>query len=346
MYVALVGPPGGGKGTAMRPAEQMLREIGVKLAPRSTTREAFIRNLRRAGEESGEAGPQATLSDIKHCSLTVFAQELAVFIPAGNDQFLSDLTDLYDCIDPWDYETKHQGIDYIEAPFLNILGGTTPDLLSRILPIGVGTHGGLASRMIFVYSGGKEKAVPFPWEHPIIGTDRYEALRDDLDKISLLKGPFSVDKSYLDAWGAFYNDTFKTPVLDDQYYKGYDNRRHTHVMKLCMVLAASRDDSMTITKTDLNAAIGILKEVEGRVGAVFSAYGRSDMAEILPEIMRFIATHKEVSMSQLLAKFIKDVNKRELEDALVSLRFTKFCETYVGNGGALTIRYIEEEKED
>ena len=76
MYIVLVGPSGCRKGTAMGPGYSFLRKVGAKLSAEATTREALIGSLELCKDTS--VAPDGTSYD--HSSLTIFSQELTVFL--------------------------------------------------------------------------------------------------------------------------------------------------------------------------------------------------------------------------------------------------------------------------
>lgn len=90
MYVVLVAPSGGRKGTAMGPGYKMLRELNVRMSAEATTREALIRAL----NTSSDTDIQEETGDMYlHSSLTIYSQELTVFLGYDKKQLKSDLTD-------------------------------------------------------------------------------------------------------------------------------------------------------------------------------------------------------------------------------------------------------------
>ena len=124
MYVVLVAPSGKArKGTAMIPGLKLLREMGVKLASNSVTRQALIRDLKRSNET--EVDPTTGTMDI-HASL------------------------------------KHEGVDDIKGVWVNLIGATTPDLIQSAMPLNA-IGGGLTSRMVFIYEQRKGKLVHTPF---------------------------------------------------------------------------------------------------------------------------------------------------------------------------------------
>jgi len=109
MYVVLVGPPAARKGTAMSLAKPLLDELQIKMAAEAITREALIRELKNSTDTLITEGGKMYF----HSSLTIWSQELTVFLGYQNHQLMSDLTDWYDCRNQWIYRTKNSGTDEI-----------------------------------------------------------------------------------------------------------------------------------------------------------------------------------------------------------------------------------------
>ena len=154
MYVVLVGPSGKcRKGTAMSQGYDFLKEMGTKMAAESTTREALIQALQQSNDTQVDP---VTNKMYLHASLTIYSQELTVFLGYNNVALMSDLTDWYDCRSSWTYRTKHQGTDEIIGVYVNLIGATTPELLQTALPRDA-IGGGLTARMIFVFETKKPR---------------------------------------------------------------------------------------------------------------------------------------------------------------------------------------------
>ncbi|MEG0299766.1 MAG: hypothetical protein RR609_09400, partial [Aurantimicrobium sp.] len=121
MYIVLVAPAGRArKGTAMRPAQKYLTNLGTKLAASTVTREALIQTL----EEAQDMIMDNHDKPYSHASLTIFSPELTVFLGYNNMQLMSDLTDWFDCADRWEYRTKNAGTSIITGVYINLIGAT------------------------------------------------------------------------------------------------------------------------------------------------------------------------------------------------------------------------------
>ena len=315
MYVVLVGPSGRArKGTAMTPALHLLQDIGIHLAAESTTREALIKALSEAQDQNADI---ETGTMHFHSSLTIFSPELTVFLGYQNHQLLSDLTDWYDCRNKWIYRTKNMGTDKIEGVFVNLFGATTPDLIKTSLPMDA-IGGGLTSRIIYVYEENKGKIVPYP-AITKREVEIHKKLESDLQLIHMIRGNFTFTGGYLDNWIRWYTMQEENPPFKDNNFNGYMERRPNHVMKLSMIVSASRSDSMIITEHDLARAIRILNLTEAKMPRTFAGVGRSNVSGIVSNVMNEIALQGRITKGELMNTFIRDASEWEMDNILRSI---------------------------
>jgi len=332
MYIVLVAPSGKArKGTAMNPGMEFLVEpgLGVKLAAEAITREALIRELKNSSDNSTDP---VTGQWIFHASLTIYSQELTVFLGYRNYQLMSDLTDWYDCRRKWTYRTKWSGTDEIEGVWCNLIGATTPELIQSSMPVdAIGL--GLTSRMIFVFEQKKGKIVPDPfWREDEL--QLRSQLTADLEKVAMLTGQFTVTEGFIDYWTEWYTAQEDNPPFQDNRFNGYFERRPTHVMKLSMILNASRTDSMIIGENDLKDAIKLLEETEVKMPNTFSGVGKSGYAELLSRMMAEIGNRKKTTYAEMMVLFRHDASKWDMERVIDTLEAMNYC-TYISNTGEL-----------
>ena len=139
----------------------------------------------------------------------------------------------------------------INIPWLNVIARNTPSwLLNNFTESMIG--GGFTSRIVFVYSDKKRQIVAYPAD--IIDSKEYadeEArLVDDLCRISEMKGEYELTKE-AKAWGKEWYEEFqrtRPTHMASERYSGYIGRKHAHVHKLAMVIAASSRRELYITK--------------------------------------------------------------------------------------------------
>jgi hypothetical protein len=305
-------------------ALEFLEDLNIKLAAEAITREALIRELKNANANDPNL---QTGKMFFHSSLTIFSPELTVFLGFRNEQLMSDLTDWYDCRNKWTYRTKNMGTDEIIGVYVNLFGATTPDLLREDMSLKA-IGGGLTSRMIFVYAETKGKLVPAPFlsnaevglrEHAEVGLR--EQLRIDLERIHMLQGKFGVTEEFLDRWTEWYVHTENNPPFKDKRFSGYISRRPNHVMKLSMILNASRSDKMIVEVQDLDRAIKVLEATEIDMTQTFSGVGKYSHADTLTQVMNEIGVRNETGISQeeLTYLFRNDANRMILKEIIETL---------------------------
>lgn len=320
MYIVLVGPSASRKGTAMRPARKLLKNLGINMAAEAITREALIREL-------GNSVQQDMYKDttLDHCSLTIFSEELTVFLGQNNWQLISDLNNWYDCLDDWTYRTKHQGEDIIDNVWVNLIGATTPEFLRSALPNDA-IGGGLVSRIVFVF-GDNAKIVPAPFITPEL-QELFELLQHDLSVIAGLTGEFKMTEEYFSLHHDWYIETRKNPPFDDEELLGYNGRRSLHLRKLTIALSASRGSDMLLTEEDFKRAEQILTTTEKHMHFCFSGRGRHPGAWVLDQLIKYVEGSKEretgkpipVPYVRILEKFYKDATPDELKTYLSTYR--------------------------
>lgn len=315
MYIVLVGPSGSRKGTAMRPARQLIDSLGIQIAAEATTREALIKRLDEAKAQGFSlTDNQATM----HSSLTVHSQELTVFLGYNNQALMADLCDWFDCSSSYIYETKGSGTNTIKNVWFNLIGATTPSLIRSTLPEDA-IGGGLTSRIIFVYGDKKHKIIPIHFQ-----TEREAQLKtdlgEDLTTMTQLEGKFRQTEDYVDNWIEWVMQSEQNPPFQHNHHlAGYIDRRRLHLAKLSMIMSASRSNEMLLRAIDLEKAITFLEEVEKNMPKVFSGVGKNEMAEVMNRILTTIIMKKQIRYSEIVRLYMTDADEMEIRRIVATL---------------------------
>jgi hypothetical protein len=308
----------------MGPGEEFLTDLGIKVASTSITREALIHQLKTCSDTTIAVDGKMHM----HSSLTIFSKELTVFIGYNNQNLMADLTDWYDCSNKWEYRTKNMGTDDITGVWVNLIGATTPDLLNTTLPRDA-IGGGLTSRIIFVYENKKDHSEPAPFQTKE-ELELQDVLRQDLEKISMLQGDYTVSEEFIERWVPWYTENDKSePIFNDHRFSGYFERRPTHMFKLCMILNASRTDSMTLEGQDFDRALKLLTKTEVMMPHTFSGFGKSSNSDSLNRVMQIIGMKKEMTVSELQNMVYLDADSKTLEGIVQTLKSMHFVSTVV-----------------
>lgn len=328
-YLVLIGPSGAKKSTALLQAKPFLNDpdIRIKLAANSLTRARLIIDLREADDTFID---ERTNKHVPHTSLTIFNGELTVFLGTQDIQLLTDLTDWYDSPDDWKYGTKHGTIntDILNNLWVNILGATTPEALQSSLPasaIGIG----LTARMLFIFAPKRGKKVAIP----DLSEEQFEIkakLSADLQKIAMLSGPFERTLEFLSVYKPWYEHFDDDPIIIDERFEKYYERKAATVCKLACVLNASRTDDMILREEDFFRAIEFLDEAEYWMPYALTGFGKNNLAAVMDKVLVELMRDKRVSIQSLLKKHRRDTTRLEFEQIIEALRGMGACQILNG----------------
>lgn len=275
-FIIFVAPPGiVSKSTTADIAMDLLKAVpGIKFGPDVVTWPALVSAFAKATESFPFGEEYIPMSP-----LTLVASELGNLINPQDRDMINLYINLWDGRKSLEKVTKMSGNDLVEAPWINMLGCTTPHWIADNMPSAT-VGGGFTSRCVFVYAERKEKFVAYVDESVAANDEgKREALIHDLEHISLnLTGPYRILPEARE-WGReWYEKLWNTrpASLDDDRLDGYMARKQTHMHKLAMVLAAAHSDELVITRDDLVLADKMLASVEADLGKVFSRIGLSD----------------------------------------------------------------------
>lgn len=269
-YVLLVGGPGIGKSQCTRAAYDILEalqspEMPLHLAPTSVTKASLIDCL--AGAERRIVRPMETPSVVAFNALAIVTNELGVFLPAWEGDFMSVLTDLWDC---GRYaETRRTSKINIDLPNtqLNLLAADTPSHLTTLLPEGAWDTG-FMSRTLIVYSG--EELYVDLFQDRLHDAKLESTLVHDFADIYKAYGGFKVTPETMkafDQWGRAGGP----PKPDHPKLQYYCTRRTAHLLKLCMIASMSESNEMVITLDHYQRALDWLLELEASIPDVFKS---------------------------------------------------------------------------
>jgi hypothetical protein len=287
-YIIFVAPPGlVAKSTTADIGMELLKKVpGIKFGPDVITWPALVTAFSEATESfeyNGEYHPMSPL--------ILVASELGNLINPQDRDMINLYINLWDNRKSLEKRTKTSGNDSVEAPWVTMMGCTTPHWIADNMPSAT-VGGGFTSRCVFVYADKKEKYVAYVDEQVSNTDDKHkEALIQDLEHISThLAGPYHIEEAAR-VWGRhWYQKLWDTRPegLDDDRLDGYVARKQTHMHKLAMVLAASQRDELVITAEDLAAADAMLIDTEKGLSKVFSRIGRTEESLQVERFMNYL----------------------------------------------------------
>ena len=315
LYTVLVGRPGIGKGTAIKPAINLMKEAKVAntLSGRITI-EYVLERLSVGWPIALQPGLVHKIGNESACM--IYSTELSVFLSASVNT-LPILCDIWD-FDEGDFEygTRHKGEYRIKNPCISLLGGSTQEwLISSIPSSAVG--GGFTRRVNFVVANDREKLLPWPT------IQNHSAIRDsliqDLQSISRLKGEFQFAADVRSLFESCYSKDSNPTEYDDEATTSYKTSLWAQVVKLAMCMSASRGDDLIITKEDFRKSYDAIMIVAGNVPKVFRAVGESEFAVVTDKLLRFLEAKGYANKQEITKAMWRDATHEELDKILATL---------------------------
>ena len=340
LYTLLVGPPGVRKNSAINYATDILREVtDVKFAPDDTggQRQGLISAMANSElDQLQEKGLDIDLTDMggmtdgttledlgnitlnitkqnydKH-ALFVCATEFGSFLGQGSLEMTNFLIKMWDA-ETYKYQLSKSRRE-LKGGLLNLVGGTTSSSLSTLLPAeAIGQ--GFMSRIILVYAAKKAKRLPpslsyLSMEHRDALAEVYRYLF--FDHIGAMKKTAEAT--------ALCNEIYMQDIrIPDTRFIHYSERRHSHLEKVAMILAATRK-SFTIEAHDLHIANEILKAAELSMPDALGEYGLSPLATARQKMLEFIQHAKgPVTDTILWVMLRKDMRLLDFTNSLAEL---------------------------
>jgi len=211
LYLIMIAPSGVRKSTSLGPGKDLLEVLGTQLAPASCTWQGLIQEW-----------SNALLTD-KGTPMTVHADELSTFLKQESklSKLHDQLTHIYDNPSQFEYLLISRDMQIVDQPSLNIIGGTTPDGLKRIIPYDQAGEG-LLGRFIPLYGDKIEKKIVRAKASEMSDPQLLSKLENDLRQINEMIGPFTWTDEFEDSYGHWYltenahldpNDPFNSPLM-------------------------------------------------------------------------------------------------------------------------------------
>lgn len=337
IYAMIVGNPGTRKSTAIKLMKKLIMEAGyTSIAADKTTKEKFLIDI--SGEEThhengkdildtnlwGEGDEELSSRPVSECF--IMADEWNDFTSLGNIEFYSLLGTFWDFSGVYKNRIKTGKSVSINNPTISILSGNTPTGFSLAFPSeAVGQ--GFFSRLILIYGDSTGKKIAFPKKPDINLTAELvqylQRLRLTCQGICNLSptAALLLEKIYIEFTG-----------FDDVRFESYFNRRFTHLLKICLICAASRL-SISIEEQDVILANTILTHTEHSMPKALGEFGKGKNSDVTNKILDAIqVATMPITFPQLWQQVCHDLEKQsQLGEILSNLRAADKLQQ-VGNG--------------
>lgn len=298
----LVGEPGTRKTSAMNVVTRLAGKAGyTNFAKGKTSKEKFLEDMatgflhakqlkKKFSADSLHTQSQSDLLEdmlaglgdvIDKPECAIVADEFTNYIGIHNVEFASMLSELWDYQGPYEHRVRNSKSIVVCDPTISILSGNTQSSLAlAFAPEMMGQ--GLMSRLLFIHSEESGKQLPFP-----------EAPDEELEK-HLVEAMFTIRTSlqgemkFVGSAKEYMAHVYRNhPKIPDHRFKFYQNRRFTHLLKLCMCMAAM-DTRMTITEEDCLYANTVLAQAEIAMPKALAEYGNTKYSTVSGKIVNLL----------------------------------------------------------
>ena len=286
IYCMLIGEPGTRKSTGIKMIKNLIKQVGYdNIAADKTTKEKFLLDLGGYEDVEPEDLVEQNLfgaedsGEPKECF--IMADEFNDFFGNNNLEFISLLGTLWDYDGVYHSRIKNGKSVSISNPTVSILGGNTPvSFTTAFPPESLGQ--GFFSRLILVYSESSGKKITFPTLPTTDATSsilqRFVGIRNKVTgQVELSSATKQLlDKIYKNWQG-----------IDDVRFDSYSNRRFTHLLKLCTIMAAARESTI-ILEEDVVYANTVLTHTEHSMPKALGEFGKSRHSDVGHKIMSLL----------------------------------------------------------
>ena len=343
MYVMLMGAAGTRKSTAIKVASKLLKKAGYSTFSSSKcSKEQFLVDLAATGQKDTGDGYDSILdknlwgddaaeeTSMGDCEIFVNPDEFNDFVGLNNIEFLSLLGSLWDWSGSYTHSKLTSKSVFVKDPCVSILAGNTSTGFSLAFPkesIGQG----IFSRLLLIHgeSNGNKIAFPRPPKE-----EATAALIQCLLQIrAIAQGEAELQPEAKQLLEEIYN-TWRP--IDDTRFDSYSNRRFTHLLKLCLIHAASRK-SNSISCNDVVLANTVLSHAEHSMAKALGEFGASQKSDITNKVMVLLTnTASPLTFKDIWKHVINDVNTAtDLRGILENLIFADKIFKVTGSQGYL-----------
>ena len=326
-YIVLVSPPGIGKGTAINFTWNVIRDVLinplVNVIPDRVTAPRIIERIAAGWNSSIPkiVNNQVVIGSPQEHTCTIFSTELGVLIGAS-EWMLDFLCESWDR-NKYDYDTKNKGTSNVSNMCTSLIGATVPDYIQDMDRNGKSIKGGFTSRCVFVFEDKHSRDIPFPppIESNSQSVSTLASIKNDLEHVAQhIQGEYTYNTEAKLKFQSFLKSVRSNTNDDSDPIAHFKARIRAHVLKLAMILSASRKDSLVIDGVDMENAIFHMKRVLKDVEKVFRGSGDSELALSSDRVITFLEKVGVASKRDILLNLRRHLTVETLDRVMYMLQ--------------------------
>jgi hypothetical protein len=352
-YCMLVGVSGTRKSTGIKLFKKLLIQAGYNtIAADKTTKEKFILDLSGESDEPAPIKSNGQMEDFLSQNLWgdtenetrpdaevfIMADEFNDFFGNGNVEFISLLGTLWDYHGVYRNRIKNGKSVSINNPTVSILGGNTPTNLSLAFPPEI-IGQGFFSRLLFIYGEPNGKRITFPKPPDPARTAELIQHLQRIRSTCIGQAELTADAERL------LEKIYHTNLgVSDVRFDSYSTRRFGHLLKLCIIVSASRC-SREITGQDVIYANTILSHAEHFMPKALGEFGKAKHSDVSHKIVSLIEKDfAVVSFKDIWKHVSNDLEKmQDLTTLLQNLVAAEKLQSIPGKGFLANRRVVNDD---
>ena len=327
LYVMLVGSPGTRKSTAIKHVKRLMKQAGYKtFAADKSTKPKFLLDLEAGFEFENMQSTEptglgsASISKLLGTSLDaitdgkvkktgpsevcIAADEFLDFFGRGDIDFATLLGVLWDKDDDYVDRLKNSQSICIPEPTVSILGGTTHENFKMMFPPEL-LGQGFISRLLLVYGESSGRKITFLKADDEAAKAKLVQFMAAISKHA--PGEVKFSEKAAEALDSIYQNW---EDLEDARFRHYSTRRFTQLLKLCLLVIATRlADSIELE--DVIFANTLLTHAELHMTKAMGEYGKGKNSEAAHKVMD-VLNHAVAPMTikDLWTQLVNDLDKQ------------------------------------
>lgn len=331
-YAMLLGEPGARKSSAIKLIKKLISAAGYEtFAADRSSREKFLLDLGGESEDEeagalakkvrngiditdanlwGSSSPSSMNGSKVPAEVFIVADEFNEFVSAGNVDFYTTLGNLWDWDDDgknYEDKVKNSRSVSIYQPTVSLLGGNTQENFARAFPPEILGHGFL-SRLLLIHGVPSGRKIAFP-KSPEDSTTT--AIVSRIRSIQTAAASSNNGKLMIEAEAMILLEKIyvETKEIQDPRFKGYNTRRYTHLLKLCIITSAVMSIPI-VTAEVVVYANTMLSAIEARMPDALGEFGKSKNSDVAHKILAALTATIMPMPAKLLWRIVhKDLDK-------------------------------------
>ena len=280
-YINLMGAPGTRKSTAINIGTKLLRASGFsRFAADRVSKEMFLAAMQQHDDDL-EVDDLLTLTLEEPSECFIAAEEFTDFIGIGNIEFVTMLTKLWDNPAEYTHPKLHGKSIEVHQPTINLLAGNTIQNFALAFPPEA-LGNGFMSRCLFIHGDTTGRKVTFPPKPDELARATLVEMMKEIKNVC--KGEAIIAPAAEQVFQKLYEGFADIP---DHRFTHYSTRRFTHLLKLSLIMAASKLQK-TITEREVLEANTVLHWAECRMPKALGEYGRSKTAPQSEAVLSYL----------------------------------------------------------